>query len=269
MYKWFLDLNFVLQALIATLFTYLITALGASVVFFFKKVNKNAMDAMLGFAGGVMIAASFWSLLAPACEMANQLSMTPWLVAFIGFFCGGGLLFFFDKIIYIFEKKKKGSSIENISSRKRCLMLIYSITLHNIPEGMVVGMAFGSVKYGLSGASTISACILALGIGLQNFPEGTSISVPLYREGYSKRKAFFIGQISGFVEPIAGVIGAVLVMNIVKILPFMLAFAAGAMIYVVVEEIIPESQSNERKDFMALFTLVGFSVMMVLDLALG
>ncbi len=269
MHIWFIETNFALQALLATLFTYFVTVMGSAVVFLFKKVNKSIMDAMLGFAGGVMIAASFWSLLSPASEMAENLSMTPWLVTFTGFFAGGGLLFFFDKIFSQYLKKKQSHLTDIKSEKKRSFMLIYSITLHNIPEGLAVGTAFGAVKYGLEGASIASACLLALGIGLQNFPEGTAVSVPLYRDGYTKKKAFFIGQLSAIVEPIAGVAGALLVMNIIYILPFMLSFAAGAMIYVVVEEIIPESQSNEKKDLMALFTLVGFSVMMILDMALG
>ena len=263
--EWFSGLSHEIQALFATLFTWGITAIGAGLVFFFKKINKNVMDAMLGFAAGVMIAASFWSLLSPAIDMANNLNMISWLIVFIGFFSGGVLLFIGDKIFDIVEKKKR---IKN-NSFKRCLMLITSITLHNIPEGLAVGVAFGSLYYGLEGATLLSACMLALGIGLQNFPEGTAVSVPLRREGFSRKKAFFFGQISGIVEPLAGVIGALLVIKIRLLLPFLLAFAAGAMIYVVVEELIPESQTNQKKDLMALFTLIGFSVMMILDVALS
>lgn len=264
MIDFFINLNHVTQALIATIFTWGVTALGASLVFLFKKINKSVMDAMLGFAGGVMIAASFWSLLSPAIEMAHTLHMIPWLIAFLGFFSGGLLLFIGDKIFdRISEKSKSTNKI------KRCLMLVFSITLHNIPEGLAVGVAFGSIAYGLDGATVISSCLLALGIGLQNFPEGTAVSVPLRREGLSRKKAFLLGQLSGMVEPIAGVIGAFLVVKIRFLLPFLLAFAAGAMIYVVVEELIPESQTNEKKDLMALFTLIGFSIMMILDIALG
>jgi len=265
MIKYFLQLNHITQALIATLFTWGVTALGASLVFLFKKVNKSVMDAMLGFAGGVMIAASFWSLLSPAIEMAEKLKMIPWLITFLGFFSGGLLLFVGDKIFDKLDKRKKTTN----NKVKRCLMLIFSITLHNIPEGLAIGVAFGSLAYGLEGATVAAACLLALGIGLQNFPEGTAVSVPLRREGLSRKKAFFFGQLSGIVEPIAGVLGAMLVLKMRLILPFLLAFAAGAMIYVVVEELIPESQTNEKKDLMALFTLIGFSIMMILDVALS
>lgn len=264
MVDFFINLNPILQALIATLFTWGVTAIGASLVFFFKNVNKTFMDAMLGFAAGVMIAASFWSLLSPSIEMATNLNMIPWLVAFLGIMCGGLLLFVGDKLYDYFDQKKNKSS-----GFKRSVMLITSITLHNIPEGLVVGVAFGSLIYGLEGATLMNACLLALGIGLQNFPEGTAVAVPLRREGLSRKKAFFYGQLSGIVEPIAGVIGALLVLKIRFLLPFLLAFAAGAMIYVVVQELIPESQTNKKKEVMAMFTLVGFSIMMILDIALG
>ncbi len=258
--------NPIIAALIATMFTYAVTVLGAALVFFFKKVNKNIMDAMLGFAAGVMIAASFFSLLAPSINMAESLNMIPWLIASIGFFSGGVLLFIGDKIFDYFANKKQNSDSTKL---KRCLMLVTSISIHNIPEGMAVGVAFGSLAYNLAGATPLAAVLLTLGIGLQNFPEGTAVSVPLRREGLSRKKAFFWGQFSGLLEPIAGVIGALLVVKIQIMLPFLLAFAAGAMIYVVVQELIPESQTNEKKDLMALFTLIGFSVMMILDVALG
>lgn len=272
MISWFASLSHPIQALIATLFTFSITALGAALVFFFKEVNKNIMDAMLGFAAGVMIAASFFSLLSPGITMAESLGMIPWAVAVIGFLAGGLLLYLGDQVFYTLERREILSyasiAAEN-HSFKRCCMLIFSITLHNIPEGLAVGVAFGSLAYGLEGATLPAACLLALGIGLQNFPEGTAVSVPLRREGFSRKKAFFFGQLSGLVEPIAGVLGAVMVLHIRHLLPFLLTFAAGAMIYVVVEELIPESQSNSKKDLMALFTLIGFSVMMLLDIALG
>lgn len=266
MIQWFNNLGYPVQALLATLFTWFITLLGASVVFLFKKINKNVMDAMLGVAAGVMIAASFFSLLSPAMEMAKVLHLTVWVVCLIGVLSGAVLLFLGDKIFDIIEKKKR---ITNSSSFKRCLMLITSITLHNIPEGLAVGVAFGSLFYGLEGATTTTACMLALGIGLQNFPEGMAVSLPLRREGMSRKKAFFYGQLSGFAEPIAGVIGAILVIKVRTLLPYLLAFAAGAMIYVVVEELIPESQTNKKKDLMAFFTLIGFSIMMIMDIALG
>lgn len=252
------SLNPVIQALLATLITYAFTVLGSSLVFFFKKVNRNLMDAMLGLAGGVMIAASFFSLIAPAIDKAEDLGQIPWLVVSVGFFLGGVLLFITDKV---------SSKVLKNSNDKRNFMLMLSITMHNIPEGLVVGLAFGSLVYG--NATLSSAFMLALGIGIQNFPEGSSISLPLRRSGMSRKKAFFLGQISGIVEPIAGVLGAILVLKIEGILPIALAFAAGAMIYVVVEEIIPESQTNKRKDLMAFFTLIGFIVMMVLDISLG
>ncbi len=253
----------VLQAVLATMFTWLVTALGAGVVFLFKSINKTVMDACLGFSAGVMIAASFWSLLSPAIEMSASLGNSPWMTVLLGFMCGGGLLFLGDKVF------ERGMDNFEFGSEKRAWMLIFSITLHNIPEGMAVGVAFGSLAFGLEGATLSGACLLALGIGLQNFPEGSAVSLPLLREGYSSKKAFFLGQLSGIVEPIAGFLGAVLVLSIRYLLPFLLSFAAGTMIYVVVEELIPESQTNKRKDLMALFTLIGFSIMMVMDVALG
>lgn len=263
------SLNYVMQAFLATLFTWSVTALGATLVFAFKKVNKTIMDAMLGFAAGVMIAASFFSLLGPAEEMAGNLHMNIWLVLVSGFLAGGLLLFVGDKIYDKIDQKLSKEKKKKNNSLKRCFMLMFSITLHNIPEGLAVGVAFGSLAYGLEGATLASAVVLALGIGLQNFPEGTAVSVPLRREGMSRKKAFFYGQLSGIVEPIAGVLGAILVLKIRFLLPFFLSFAAGAMIYVVIEELIPESQANKKKDLMALFTLIGFSIMMLLDIALG
>ena len=261
----FNNLSYVWQALIASIFTWGVTALGASIVFFFKKVNKTVMDSMLGFSAGVMISASFFSLISPALEMTKTLKMNGPLIISGGFLLGGILLFIGDKIYDLIDKKKD----TNTKSRKRCFMLISSITLHNIPEGLAIGVAFGSLAYNLPGTTLLSAFTLALGIGLQNFPEGSSVSLPLRREGYSRKKAFFYGQLSGIVEPISAVIGALLVLSIKTILPFLLAFAAGAMIYVVVEELIPESQTNQKKDLMAFFTLFGFVLMMILDITLG
>ncbi len=258
MISWFINLNYVYQALIATLFTYSVTALGAALVFMFKKVNKTLLDLMLGISAGVMIAASFFSLLLPAIESMESLNLNIFIII-LGFMSGGILLFIGDKVC---------DKLVN-ESNKRILMLIISITLHNIPEGLAVGVAFGSTFFGLDGATVLSASMLALGIGIQNFPEGSAISVPLMREGVSRKKAFFYGQLSGIVEPISGVIGALLVIKIRILLPFLLSFAAGAMIYVVVEELIPESQSNEKKDLMAFFTLIGFSIMMCLDVVFG
>ena len=259
MYEWFINLNYVYQALLGTMFTYFLTALGAGIVFFFKNISKNVIDAMLGFAAGVMTAASFFSLLSPAIEHCESLNLNPWLITFIGFFSGGLLLFLSDKIFNKLLSKQN----------KRILMLVSSITIHNIPEGLAVGIAFGSVYYGLTGATTISAILLAIGIGLQNFPEGSAVSIPLLREGMTRKKAFFYGQLSAIVEPIFGILGAILVLKVRTLLPFFLSFAAGAMIYVVVSELIPESQSNKKKEIMAIFTIIGFSIMMILDVALG
>ncbi len=254
----FNGLNPVLQALLATLVTYGFTILGSALVFFFKNTNRNIMDAMLGVSGGLMISASFFSLIAPAIEYAEKLGQIPWLIISCGFFLGGVFLFITDRI---------SSHIFKSPSTKKNLILILSITIHNIPEGLVVGIAFGSLIHGNTSLS--SALMLALGIGIQNFPEGASISLPLRRDGMSRAKSFFFGQISGIVEPIAGVLGALLVMKVQYILPIFLAFAAGAMIYVVAEEIIPESQTNKRKDLMAFATLIGFIIMMALDVGLG
>ena len=262
MLSYFFNLSYIAQAFFACMLTWFITALGAAIVFFFKKVNKNLLDGMLGLAAGVMVAASFFSLLNPALSLSEELKMIPWLVAFIGFFAGGLLLFVGDKIFPFLIKH--GSN-----KNKRALMLVLSITLHNIPEGLAIGVAFGSIAYGIEGATFISALLLAVGIGIQNFPEGTAVSLPLRREGFSRKKSFFVGSLTGVVEPISGVIGALLVLKVRFVLPFLLAFAAGAMIYVVVEELIPESQSNESKDLMALFTIIGFSIMMILDVALS
>lgn len=259
MFNWFLNLNYVYQALIATTFTYLITLLGSAIVFFFKRINKKIMDAMLGFAAGIMIAASYFSLLAPAIKIASELNFIPWLIVAIGFFSGGLLLFIADKIF---------SKIFNYKN-KRILMLISSITIHNIPEGLAIGIAFGSTFYNIGGASTIGAIMLAIGIGLQNFPEGSAVSLPLLREGMSKKKAFFYGQLSAIVEPIFGVLGAILVLRARVFLPFFLSFAAGAMIYVVVAELIPERSNDSKIDLMSIFTIIGFTIMMILDIALG
>lgn len=257
-----MNLNPIIQALLATLVTYSFTVCGSALVFPFKNVKRNIMDAMLGMAGGLMIAASFFSLLSPAIEMAEELHQISWLIVSVGFFLGGVLLFVTDKVSSHFLDVHP-----NASARKRTFMLLFSITIHNIPEGMVVGLAFGSL--GISNMTFASACMLALGIGIQNFPEGSALSLPMRRDGMSAAKAFFLGQISGIVEPIAGVLGALLVLKIQTIMPVMLSFAAGAMIYVVVEELIPESQTNKRKDLMALFTIIGFILMMVLDVGLG
>lgn len=264
MINWYMNLNYPIQALIASLFTWGITSLGAAVVFLFKKVNKNTMDAMLGLSAGVMLAATFWSLLSPALEMAENLKLISWLIVSLGVLSGGLLLFCGDKIFDRITKKKTNSH-----SIKRSLMLIFSITLHNIPEGMAIGVAFGSVFYNLEGATLAAAVMLAIGIGIQNFPEGSAVSLPLRREGMSPQKAFFFGMLSGIVEPISAVVGAILVIKVQVLLPILLSFAGGAMIYVVVQELIPESQTNKKKDLMSLFTIFGFLLMMIFDVSLG
>lgn len=256
--------NYVILAFIAGMFTWLVTILGSAVVFLFKKVSKTLLDAMLGFAAGVMIAASFFSLISPALTMAESLKINAPLIVTLGFICGGILLYIGDKIFPKIIKKHDGNN-----RIKRTIMLVLSIGIHNIPEGLAVGVAFGALRYNIEGANLISAIVLAIGIGLQNFPEGTAVSLPLRREGMSTKKSFFIGSLTGIVEPIASVIGAILVLKVRLILPFLLSFAAGAMIYVVVEELIPESQTNKCKDLMAFFTIIGFAVMMILDVALG
>lgn len=262
MFSYFWGLNHIVQAFLACIITWLITSLGAAVVFFFKKVNRNVLDIMLSISAGVMIAASFFSLLNPALTLAEELQMVSWLTLFVGFLAGGLLLFLGDKIFSHFISKSNTKS-------KRCLMLMLSITLHNIPEGLAIGVAFGSISYGIPGATIISALLLAVGIGIQNFPEGTAVSLPLRREGMSRKKAFLLGALTGIVEPIAGALGAILVLKVRFLLPFLLSFAAGAMIYVVVQELIPESQSSDKKSLMTLFTIIGFCIMMILDVALG
>ncbi len=273
MIEWLSQFSPVTQALIGTLFTWGVTALGAGVVFFFKTIKKNVLNGMLGFAAGVMIAASFWSLLAPGIEMAEELGQVPWLTAAIGFLGGGAFLYGVDKLLPHLHKGKETSQAEGIkTSWERSVLLVLAITLHNIPEGLAVGVAFGAVAYGLPSASLAGAVALAIGIGLQNFPEGAAVSVPLRREGFSRKKAFLYGQSSGIVEPIAGVIGALAVISMRPLLPYALTFAAGAMIYVVVEELIPEAQEGSDHTGTEIATIgcmVGFAVMMMLDVALG
>ncbi len=263
MIDFFLKLSPVIQALLAGFFTFFVTALGSSIVYLFKSVNRTFLDGMLGFSAGVMIAASFFSLLNPAIILCEKIKLISWLTVGIGFLFGGLLLFIGDKV-FTFLLKEKGNS-----KLKRSLMLVISITLHNIPEGLAVGVAFGSVRYHIDGATTLAACLLTLGIALQNFPEGSAVSLPLKREGLSPKKAFIVGSLSAIVEPISAVIGALIVLKVRFLLPFLLSFAAGAMIYVVIEEIIPESQTNKSKDLMAFFSILGFILMMTLDVALG
>lgn len=270
MADWFTGLNPVLQALVATLFTWFVTALGAALVFFFKTINRKVLDGMLGFAAGVMIAASYWSLLAPAIEMAEESSLPAWVPATTGFLLGGLFLYIADKII---PHLHLGFPMDEAEGPKtswhRSILLVLAITLHNIPEGLAVGVAFGALASDLPSANLAGAIALAIGIGIQNFPEGAAVSVPLRREGFSRLRSFWYGQASGIVEPIAGVLGAASVIFIKPILPYALAFAAGAMIYVVVEELIPESQLEKNTDVATIGAMVGFAVMMTLDVALG
>ncbi|MCX7848290.1 MAG: ZIP family metal transporter [bacterium] len=269
--SWLLSMHPVVQALLATLFTWGVTALGAGQVLFFKSINRKVLDGMLGFAAGVMIAASFWSLLAPAIRMAEQSSQWPaWAPALIGFLLGGGFLRITDRLLPHLHPGLAETQAEGIKTHwKRTVLLVLAITLHNIPEGLAVGVAFGAVREGLGQATLAGAVALALGIGIQNFPEGVAVAVPLRREGMSRLKSFWYGQLSGVVEPVAGVVGATAVMTMTTLLPYALAFAAGAMIYVVVEELIPESQLSGNSDIGTTGVLLGFAVMMTLDVALG
>jgi ZIP family zinc transporter len=267
---WFAELHPIWQAFLATCFTWFLTALGSAVVFIFKTINRKVLDGMLGFAAGVMIAASFWSLLAPAIEMAGESSMPAFIPAAVGFLAGGFFLLLIDKVLPHLHMGFPKSDSEGIkTSWERSVLLILAITLHNIPEGLAVGVAFGALAADLPSASLAGAMALALGIGIQNFPEGTAVSVPLRREGFSLFRSFWYGQLSGVVEPVAGVLGAVAVIMMKPILPYALAFAAGAMIFVVVEELIPESQLEKNTDVATIGTLIGFAVMMTLDVALG
>lgn len=261
----------VTQALIATLFTWAMTAAGAALVFFTKSINQKLFDSMLGFAAGVMIAASFWSLLSPGLDMAENLGHIPWLTAAIGFMGGGIFMRLIDKFLPHLHPELDISKCEGIkTSWHRSTLLVLAITLHNFPEGLAVGVAFGAVAADMPSATIGAAVALAIGIGIQNFPEGTAVSMPLRREGMSKWKSFVYGQASGVVEPIAGVIGALFVIYMQPILPYALCFAAGAMIFVVIEELIPESQRKyENIDIVTMTTMGGFSVMMILDVALG
>ena len=261
------------MALIATLGTWFVTALGAATVVFFKSPNPKALNLMLGFASGVMIAASFWSLLQPAIERAEAASDLPaYFVATAGFLFGAAFMWGSDKIVTLTRRKVTNTQGNPNTRFGRIIMLILSITLHNIPEGLAVGVAFGALQNGgYSTEGLMGAATIAIGIGLQNFPEGAAVSVPLRREGFSRKKSFLYGQASGMVEPIAGVMGAWLVVYVEAILPYALAFAAGAMVLVAVHELIPECQKNqEAQPYLATMGIVlGFAVMMLLDVMLG
>jgi len=283
LYKWFVAQTAVMQALYAGLFTWGLTALGAALVFLFNSSNRKVLDTALGFTGGVMIAASFWSLLSPSIayvEMQNEMglsTMPVWLPPAIGFFLGALFLYILDKIIphlHIFAKREEAEGIE--TNWKKTILLVLAIALHNIPEGLAVGVAFGALAnpelLGMDGHSVFTiggAIALAIGIGIQNFPEGFAVSMPLRRMGVSKWKSWQWGQLSAIVEPVFAVIGAAIVMTVLPILPYALAFAAGAMIFIVVEEVIPESQRGGNTDLATMGLIAGFIVMMCLDVALG
>ena len=270
MMQWIQGCHPIMQALLAGLFTWGLTALGASAVFATKEVKPKVLDSMLGFAGGVMIAASFWSLLAPAIAMSEGHIFGSWFPAATGFALGGIFLRMIDKVLPHLHLGFQMDEVEGIkTSWRRSTLLVLAITLHNIPEGLAVGVAFGAVAAGFPSATLPAAIALAIGIGIQNFPEGFAVSVPLRREGMTRFKSFWYGQLSAIVEPIFAVIGAAAVMMMKPLLPYALAFAAGAMIFVVVEEVIPESQRNKNTDIATAGAMVGFLVMMILDVAFG
>ncbi|MCL2671502.1 MAG: ZIP family metal transporter [Clostridiales bacterium] len=258
---WFFALGPIWQGLLATLFTYLVTALGAGLVFFFKTMNRKVLDLMMGFAAGVMIAASFWSLLAPAIELSAELGGSAWLSSALGFLLGGGFIIGSDILL---TKTTAGNGV----AAKRSILLTVAVTLHNIPEGLAIGVAFGSAALGIEGATAQGAAMLAIGIGLQNFPEGVCVAMPLRRDGASRMKSFMAGQASGLVEPIAGVLGVLFALCMRSALPLALSFSAGAMIAVVCSELIPES-FRDNKMLASIGVLLGFAIMMVMDVALG
>lgn len=264
------ELGPVKSAFFATLFTWLVTAAGAAIVFFFKEMSRRTLDGMLGFTGGVMVAASFWSLLSPAIEMSKGEGFEKAMPSAIGFLFGALFLFGLDKILPHLHINFQPETAEGMkTSWHRTTLLVLAITLHNIPEGLAVGVLFGGAAAGIEGATYGGAMALAIGIGIQNFPEGIAVSMPMRRQGLSKFKSFWYGQLSAVVEPVAGVLGALLVLQIQPILPYALAFAAGAMIYVVVEEVIPETQQDKYTDIATLGFIAGFIVMMLLDVGLG
>jgi len=266
--EYFESIDPILAAFYATMFTWFLTALGASFVFFFKNMNRVVLDGMLGFTGGVMVAASFWSLLAPAIEMSEGEGFVKVIPAAVGFLLGAIFIFGLDKTLpHLHINFKETEGIK--SPWQRTTLLVLAITLHNIPEGLAVGVLFGGVAAGIPEASIAGAVTLAIGIGIQNFPEGIAVSMPLRRMGMSRWKSFMYGQSSAIVEPIAGVVGAVAVTFFTPLLPYALAFAAGAMIFVVVEEVIPETQQDKNTDIATLGFIGGFIVMMTLDVALG
>ncbi|WP_020402766.1 ZIP family metal transporter [Gracilimonas tropica] len=271
--NWFFELSPIMQSLLGGLFTWGVTAAGAALVFFTKQINYKLLDGMMGFAAGVMIAASVWSLIIPGIELAEAQDMIGWIPAAIGFLLGGLFLRICDAYLPHLHIGLPRDEAEGMETKwKRATLLVLAITLHNIPEGLAIGVLFGAASLGTDiagGATVVGAIALAIGIGIQNFPEGVAISMPLRRDGVSRLKSFNYGQLSAIVEPVSAVVGAAAVIYITPILPYALAFAAGAMIYVVVEELIPESQQHGNTDLATLGVMGGFVVMMVLDVALG
>ncbi len=266
----FSTLSPVIQALLAGLFTWSVTALGAATVFFARQINRRLLDAMLGFSGGVMLAASFWSLLAPALEISRHGPMPQWFPAAVGFLLGGAVLFLLDKSLPHLHLGLPLSDAEGPKTTwQRSILLVTAITLHNIPEGLAIGVAFGGIVAGVPTASQSAAIALAIGIGIQNFPEGIAVAMPLRAEGVSRFKSFWYGQLSALVEPVAAMLGAALVVVAAPVLPYALSFAAGAMVYVVVEELIPEVERAGNIDLATITLMLGFVTMMVLDVALG
>ena len=266
---WFLSLSPILQGLLATLFTWSITALGASIVFFFKDVNKSILNTMLGFGAGVMIAASFWSLISPAIDLCDDLGYNSWFIPSLGFILGGFFIVLSDKFLDKFTfKDLKVDDGMRFKSYKKSILLVLAVTLHNIPEGLAVGVAFGGAALGKPGCYVSSAILLCIGVGLQNFPEGGAFYLPLRREGFSVGKSFLYGQASGLVEPIAGVLGVFMAISMRSILPILLSFSAGAMIGVVSSELIPEA-CIENKNLTTIGVIIGLTLMMILDVALG
>jgi len=277
LYQWFIKQSPILQAFLGGLFTWILTAIGASLVFFFKSSNRKVLDMCLGFTGGVMIAASFWSLLSPAIatvEKQQELGITTlpiWFAPALGFLLGALFLYYLDKKIphlHLFEKIENAEGPK--TNLKKTELLVFAIALHNIPEGLAVGVAFGALASGLDiGMEMGGAIALAIGMGMQNAPEGFAVSMPLRREGFSKFKSWWWGQLSAIVEPIFAVIGAAIVISVYPILPYALAFAAGAMIFIVVENVVPESHRGGNVDIASIGLILGFIVMMILDVSLG
>lgn len=269
MLDFFLELNLWMQALLATLFTWTMTGIGASFVFFTKEINEKFLNIMLGFAGGIMIAASFWSLLEPAIEMSGDHFIGAWFPVALGFLLGGLLIYLFDKLIPHIHRSSDQMEGLRAEKRRRSTLLVFAMSFHNIPEGLAIGVAFGAAAAADNPAMMIGAVTLALGIGFQNIPEGAAVSLPLRGEGMSRRKSFVYGWMSAIVEPIFAVIGVLLVAFMTPILPYALAVAAGAMIFVVVEEVIPSTQRYGYADIAAIALMIGFTLMMILDVALG